>query len=93
MARDDLICDETASILGIAIGKPDLKWIVISDEKVLNGMIAAGMNPRLAAGLAEMNASIHSGKLYEDYYLNQPVLGKIKMKDYVSEFAMFYGQE
>jgi len=30
------------------------------------------MNPRIAAGLVEMNASSHTGKLYEDYYLNRP---------------------
>jgi uncharacterized protein YbjT (DUF2867 family) len=92
VASDDLTCNETASILGAAIGKPDLKWIVIPDEQVLSGMIAAGVNPRIAAGLVEMNAITHSGKLYEDYYLNEPFLGKVKMKDYAKEFAMVYDQ-
>ena len=55
-------------------------------------MIAAGMNSRVAAGLVEMNAITHSGKLYEDYYPNEPVLGKVKMKDYAAEFAMVYRQ-
>jgi uncharacterized protein YbjT (DUF2867 family) len=93
VASEEITCNEIASILGAAIGKPDLKWIVIPDEQLLNGMIAAGMNPRIAAGLVEMNASSHSGKLYEDYYLNRPVLGKVKMKDYAKEFAAIYNKK
>ncbi len=78
-----------------AIGKPDLKWIVISDEQLLKGMIAAGMNPRIAAGLVEMNASgrTRSGKLYEDYNRNRPALGKVKVKDFAKEFAVVYNQK
>ncbi len=93
VASDELGCNEVASILGAAIGKPDLKWIIIPDEQVLNGMLAAGMNPRFAAGLVEMNASSHSGKLYEDYNLHRPALGKVKMKGFAKEFAMVYNQK
>jgi uncharacterized protein YbjT (DUF2867 family) len=93
VASDDLTCKETAGILGAAIGQPDLQWLVIPGEQVLNGMVAAGMNPRIAAGLVEMNAVTHSGKLYEDYYLNEPVLGKVKMQDYAADFARAYHQE
>ena len=87
VASDEISCDEAASILGAAIGKPDLKWILITDEQQLNGMIAAGMNPQMAAGLVEMNACSNSGKLYEDYYRNKPTLSKIKLRDYAKEFA------
>ena len=82
-----------ATILGTAIGKPDLKWIVISDEQMQSRLIAAGFNPQLAAGFVEMNASTHRGQLFEDYYRNRPVLGKVKMKDYAKEFASVYNQE
>lgn len=37
------------------IGEPELKWIVIPDEQMLNEMIDAGMNPQIAAGLVEMS--------------------------------------
>jgi uncharacterized protein YbjT (DUF2867 family) len=33
VASDELACNEVASILGAAIGKPDLKWIIITDEQ------------------------------------------------------------
>ncbi|MFZ1042770.1 MAG: hypothetical protein WCA79_20540 [Anaerolineales bacterium] len=95
VASEEITCNEIASILGAAIGKPDLKWIVISDEQLLKGMIAAGMNPRVAAGLVEMNASgrTRSGKLYEDYNRNRPALGKVKVKDFAKEFAAVYNQK
>ena len=95
VASDEVSCNEIADILGAAIGKPDLKWAVISDEQMLNGMLAAGMNPRIATGLVEMNASAGTpgGKFYEDYYNNHPVLGNVKIKDFAGEFARIYDQK
>jgi uncharacterized protein YbjT (DUF2867 family) len=90
VASDELSTNEVASILGEAIGKPDLKWVVIPDEQLLNGMLAAGMNPDIAKGFVEMNASRRSGVLYEDYYRNKPILGKIKLTDFAKEFATAY---
>ncbi len=95
VASEEISCNELASILGAAIGKPDLKWIVIPDEQLLKGMIASGMSPRVAAGLVEMQASgkTRSGKLYEDYNRNPPILGNVKVKDFAREFALVYHQK
>jgi len=90
VASDEISCNEIAVGLGEAIGKPNLKWIVISDEQLLNGMITAGMNPQIATGLVEMNASIQTGALFEDYYLHRPILGKVKLTDFAKEFAVVY---
>jgi len=87
IASEELPCNEAAGILGAAIGKPDLKWVSISDEQQLNGYKAHGMNDSLARQFVEMNASIHNGKFYEDYNRNKPTLGKVKMKDFAKEFA------
>ncbi len=88
VASDELTGHETASILGEAIGKPDLKWIIIPSEQMLDGLTAVGMNPNIAAGLVEMYASQQSGLLMEDYHRNRPTeLGKVKLKDFAKEFA------
>jgi uncharacterized protein YbjT (DUF2867 family) len=92
VASEEISSNELAGILGAAIGNPDLKWIVITDEQLLNGMIAGGMYPQIAAGFVEMNASMQSGKLYEDYYLNRPTLGKVKLTDFAKEFAITFKQ-
>ena len=90
VASEEISSNEIASILGAAIGKPDLKWIIIPDEQLLKGMIGAGMNPKIAAGLVEMNAAGQSGVLYEDYYRNKPALGKVKLADFAREFASVF---
>jgi len=93
ITSDEASPNELAKILGDAIGKPDLKWLVISDEQMLNGMISSGMNPKLAKGFVELNASVRDGVIvYDDYNLNKPELGKVKLKDYAKEFAAVYNQ-
>ena len=88
VASEELTGNEAASILGAAIGKPGLKWIMISNAQMLSDLEAAGMNPKIAAGLVEMYASLHSGVLAEDYYRNKStVMGKVKVVDFAKEFA------
>jgi len=92
IASDEVSPNELAKIIGEAIGKPDLKWLAISDEKLLNGMLATGMNPWIANGFVEMQASQGNGTLYEDYYRNHPTLGKVKLIDFAKDFAQVYNQ-
>ena len=91
VVSDELTCRETARILGAVIGKPDLQWKIISDEEMQGRLVKAGMSPDLASGLVEMNAAMHSGKLFEDFYRHKPdIFGKVKMTDYAFEFAKAY---
>jgi len=92
IASDEVSPNEAAKILGEAIGKPDLKWQVIPDEQLLNGMLASGMNPQVARGFVEMNAARRGGVLYEDYNRNRPALESTRMKDFAKEFSVVYNQ-
>lgn len=92
VCSEELSCNEVARIIGGAIGKPDLKWITISDEDAFNHLISAGMNQKIAAGIVEMYGALHTGFLAEDYYRNRPAMGKVKMKDFAQEFALVYKQ-
>jgi uncharacterized protein YbjT (DUF2867 family) len=87
VASDEVSPDAVAAILGAAIGKPDLRWAVISDEALLGGLKAAGMNPQFAEGYVEMNASRRGGVLYKDYHVHRPVLGRVKLTDFAGDFA------
>ncbi|WP_183576136.1 SDR family oxidoreductase [Mucilaginibacter sp. X5P1] len=93
VASDELTGHETASILGEAIGIPDLKWILVSDEERLRVLEAVGLNPKIAAGLVQMFSSQHDGSLMEDYYRHKPALGKVKTTDFAQEFAAVYHQK
>lgn len=88
VASEELTGEETANILGEAMGKPDLKWVLVTDEQSLAGLVGIGFNKNIAAGLVEMYAGLQSGLLSEDYYRNRPaVMGKVKLKDFAKEFA------
>ena len=50
IASEEISANEIARILGEAIGQPDLQWIVIPDEALLDGMLAHGMNKSIANG-------------------------------------------
>jgi uncharacterized protein YbjT (DUF2867 family) len=93
VSSDELSGDETARILGEAIGKPDLKWVLITSEQMKNGLQAAGMNHAIAEGMAEMFASQQRGELTADYYRHRPQeMGKVKLTDFAREFATTYKQ-
>ena len=91
VASDERTGPETAAILGAAIGKPDLHWVVVPDEQVQNVLESVGMQPSIAAGLVQMYASARSGKFWEDYQLHKPkVMGKIKLEEFAKDFATAY---
>jgi uncharacterized protein YbjT (DUF2867 family) len=92
VASDELTCNEAAAILGEAIGKPDLKWLVITDEQMLNAFLNMGIPSQLANDLVAMQTATHSGAVYRNYLLHRPILGKIKLKDFAKEFAAAYQQ-
>lgn len=93
IASEELTGNETAAILGAAIGKPDLKWIIVADEQVQSSLEQIGMNPKIAAGMVEMYGSLHNGVLAEDFYRNKPVvLGKVKLTDFAKDFAAAYNK-
>ncbi len=90
LASDEASPNEIARMLGDAIGLPDLTWTVVSDEQMLRGLLAAGMNEWIAQGFVAMQAAQRSGTLYEDFYRHKPTLGKIKLAEFAKEFAQVY---
>lgn len=94
IASDELTAQQSARIIGEAIGIPDLQWKIISDQQAADGLKAAGMNPHIADGLIEMYAALHTGLLSEDYFRNRPVaMGKTKLRDFAVEFAATYEKQ
>jgi uncharacterized protein YbjT (DUF2867 family) len=91
VVSDEHTADEVAHIIGAAIGKPDLKWITVSNEQMREGLEKQGMPPHLIDKFVEMGASAHSGALREDYERQKPItLGKIKTEDFAKEFAAVF---
>ncbi|HEV2399915.1 MAG TPA: NmrA family NAD(P)-binding protein [Candidatus Sulfotelmatobacter sp.] len=59
----DLSYTEVASIIGKSIGKPDLKYIQVSDDKFRAVLVEMGMSDPVAKLLAEMTQALNSGKM------------------------------
>ncbi len=93
VCSDERTCNEVASVLGNAIGKPDLKWNLISDEQLQAGFEGAGLPKVTAAQLTEMYAGLHNGKMAEDYQKHKPILGKTKLEEAAKEFAAAFNQQ
>ncbi len=90
IASDEVSPNTIAKSLGMAIGKPDLQWVTISDDEFMDRWKSAGMNPEIAEGFTRMNAGRRSGVLYEDYFRNRPTLGHTKLEEFAKQFSIVF---
>ena len=93
VGSEEMTCNEAARIIGTAIGKPWLKWVLISDKQMLQGLKMAKLPEKLAEILVEMQSVMHSGKPLENFHHSKPKLGKVKLADFAKEFAAVYHQK
>lgn len=89
-ASDEKTANESAEIIGAAIGKPGLQWKLITDEQEKENLLKHGVPEPIANNIVDLYRSIHNGKLGEDYVKNEPELGKTKLEDFAKEFAAAY---
>jgi len=92
VASDEVSADEIAEALGNAIGKHDLKWVTVTDEQYLDGLLNFGMNKQIAEDYVAMQAAQRNGSIYEDFNEHKPTFGKVKLSDFAKEFAVIYKQ-
>jgi NAD(P)H dehydrogenase (quinone) len=93
VGSEEITCNEAAKIIGDAVGKPWLKWVLLSDKEMLQGLKMAKLPEKLAETLVEMQAAMHSGKTLENFHQNKPKMGKVKLSDFAKEFAAAYHQK
>jgi len=90
---DNRTCEEVAAVIGRAINKPDLQWLVLPKEEVLKTLKSHDMPEEVANKLVELGEAIHSGLLREDYEQHTPPLGQVKLEAYAREFAEIFKQK
>ncbi len=90
VGSEEMTCNEAAKIIGTAVGKPWLKWVLLSDKEMLRGLKMAKVPEKLAETLVEMQAVMHSGKPLESFHRSRPKMGKVKLADFANEFAEAY---
>jgi len=87
IAGDEREPGEIAAVLSNAIGKPGIPWVVFTDEQALAGMLQAGLPETIANGYVALGKALRTGAAQEDYWKQQPILGKVKLEDFAKEFA------
>ena len=91
VASDERTADEVARVLGAAIGKPDLKWVTLTDEEMRENMRAQGVAEQVVTGIVEINSAIHSGILRAGYLQHKPTeMGQVQLEEFAEEFAAAY---
>jgi len=90
VGSEEMTCNEAATIIGTAVGKPYLKWVRISDKQMLQGLKIAKVPLKLAESMVEMSAAMHSGATLRNFHLNNPKMGNVKLTDFAKEFATAY---
>lgn len=93
VGSEEMTCNEAAKIIGTAIGKPYLKWVLLSDKQMMQGLTMAKVPPAFARTLVEMQAANHSGVPLQNFHKNNPTMGKVKLKDFAQEFAKVYNEK
>ncbi len=63
LGQRDVTMNEVATIIGKAIGKPDLEYSQLPEEQVRGGMTSMGMSPSIANLVLEMAAALNSGHM------------------------------
>ena len=93
VGSEEMTCNEAAKIIGTAVGKPWLRWVLLSDKQMLQGLKMARLPEKLCEMLVSMQATMHSGKTLDNFHRNQPKMGKVKLADFAKEFASVYHKQ
>jgi uncharacterized protein YbjT (DUF2867 family) len=93
VVSDERKSSEVASVLGNAIGKPELPWIGFKDEDALGGMTQSGLSHEVASNYVEMGVALRSGNMGADYRQHgKGINGKRRLEDFAPVFASVYSQ-
>lgn len=90
IASDERTTNEVASVLGSAIGKPELPWVSFKNEDALGGMLQAGLSQEVASNYVEMGAAMANGTMAAEYINSKPALSNTKLEDFAREFAVAF---
>ncbi|RYY14330.1 MAG: NAD-dependent dehydratase [Chitinophagaceae bacterium] len=88
IVSDERSGQEIASVIGAAVGKPELPWVDFTDEQSYEGMVGAGLPPEIARNYTEMGVAVRTGILWEDYVKHTVTHQPTKLEDFAKEFAV-----
>ena len=82
---------EATTLLGKAIGKPDLKYVQFQYEDAEKAMVKAGLSPDAARLMIEMNRSFNEGLIRPTQSMTLDHLGTTDIAAFAKTFAAAFG--
>jgi len=93
VVSDELTGGELAQTLGDALGKPNLPWVVMNDDQIIQGAMQGGFSKHMAENFAEMGRAIGEGRIWEQYYADKAnAFGSRKFADFAKELGAIYNR-
>ncbi len=86
----DVSYNEVTKVLGEALGKPDLKYVRISDDEMKTAMIQMGASPSAAEGTVGLAQAINNGLLRSATQRTPESTTATDIKDFAKIFAEIY---
>lgn len=82
-----LTLQEATSILGNAIGKPELPWVAFSYDQAFEGMKSAGFTASMASLYVEFCQALNEGRLLSDFHPDEASTTSTSIEMFAEEFA------
>lgn len=82
-----LTLQEATTVLGNAIGKPDLPWVCFPYDQALEGMKQAGLTASLAGLYIEFCKAMNEGRLQSDFQPDENSRTTTSIEAFAQEFA------
>ncbi len=93
VVSNELTGAELAKTLGDAFGKPNMPWVVLSDDQVIQGIMQGGFSAHMADNFAEMGRAIGKGEIWEVYRADKANnYGHRKFAPFAKELAAIYNK-
>jgi uncharacterized protein YbjT (DUF2867 family) len=92
LGAQDYTMTEVTSILGQAIGKPELRYMQFSYEAAEQGMISMGLSANAAHLLVELNQAINEGKAISGTARTMEGTTETTLEQFAPIFAYIYNQ-
>jgi uncharacterized protein YbjT (DUF2867 family) len=93
VVSDELKGGELAKTLGDALGKPNLPWVVFTDDQLKQGIVQGGFSEHMADNFAEMGRAIGEGHIWEPYLADKANnFGSRKFSEFAKELGAIYNK-
>jgi uncharacterized protein YbjT (DUF2867 family) len=90
LGQRDVTYNEIASVIGKAIGKPDLKYYAVTYEEGTKAMIQMGMGESVVSRMMEFIKAMNEGKVMEETKRNSSNSTPTTLEEFAQTFKAIY---